>query len=247
MTRQLRSQALRLSVLLAALAAVARADMSDLVFRIQASNASGAGAYEVYSSSGAYDTGTSTYTWNLSSPLTIQDTTSGAPVATLRSATVVVRGQTQIDINLGVDSGSSLTTFLIDGPTLDVNMPAEVSEGRASASFSVTDLDQNFARLVGLGTSGTGAYQAFYNGSTRFTHLVAFVFAGTGATGTGSQSDPPTGYRDIPVTVDQYRAQIGFTLTGFDRASTTTTFGVIPEPTTLGLLALAVLGLLRRR
>jgi hypothetical protein len=66
-------------------------------------------------------------------------------------------------------------------------------------------------------------------------------------TGDAFASYPATGYAPIADPVADMSAMISFELSADDLASGTTNFVIVPEPTSLGLLALGVIGLLRRR
>jgi hypothetical protein len=62
-----------------------------------------------------------------------------------------------------------------------------------------------------------------------------------------SVNDPdPVNYRAVGSAVSDMSAEIKFSLTGFDLASGTTTYEIIPEPAAALLLVAGMLGLRRR-
>lgn len=242
---------LRLMAALCLLGAVAaaQADLSPVAFRIEATNLSGTGSFEVPSTSLQYNPQTQTYTWAQMTPVDLLSGT-GQVIATLDQAALRYVEDPQINLSFAVRAGQTNTTFTIQSALL--SFPAiSPARGRASAALTVTDTNNNGATLSGLGTPGTGVYLAQYNGfvpsGTTFSSLIATVAAGPGGSNAASQNDPAAGYRAIGVPVTDMSAQIAFTLTAEDLGSGTTNFEIIPEPATLTLLALGALALVRRR
>jgi hypothetical protein len=217
--------------------APALAQISDAVFTIDATNDSGTGSYAVAFEDGVWDPDQQTFNWALSEQIDLYDEDTSAWVASLIDATVFVRAVQlyAIELNIGVISGDTLTTFVVGSPLVSFAsaVPASFAQGRATASLTLTDGLGDGATLRGLGPVGSGVYRAFYNGyvpaGTRFTHLVGLISVGPGGTATGSQSDPLAGFRAVGTSVDDMSAEIAFTLTPFDLAFATTAFG-IPEP-----------------
>jgi len=228
----------------------AMADISPIVFRLEATNASGSGVLEIPFESMVYVPDQNMYTWVQSTPVYLTD--GGQLIATLNNANLAISADPAIGMGFAVQAGTSDTTFVITSALLSFpQIPANLTEGRASAGFTVTDLTGNGAQMLGLGSPGTGMYRADYNGfvpgGTKFCDLVYSVVAGPGGSGGGSQNYPPSGYVDIPVGVYDMSVQIAFTLTANDLGSGTSYYQIIPEPMTAGLLLIGAMALARRR
>ncbi len=213
------------------------AQVSEAIFTIQATNDSGGGSYVATFDDGIWDPEQHTFDWALPGQVDLYDEVTSEWVASLLGATVFVRTAQvgEIELNIGVISGDSLTTFVVGSPLMcfSSTIPETFAQGRATASLTLTDGFGDGATLTGLGPVGSGAYRSYYNGylseGTRFTHLVGLISVGPGGTATGSQSDPLAGFRPIGESVDDMSAEIAFTLTPVDLAFATTVFGV-PEP-----------------
>lgn len=159
-----------------------------------------------------------------------------------------------VNLNFSVASGSTTTTFMI-GSALLTFPTISPAQGRASAAFSVTDVDGTGVLLTGAGgNTGTSGYASAINGMAgpapaglnQFTEMLPGVAAGPFSSNTVNNNDPPLGYLPIGSPVSSISSFISFTLSPFDLASGTSSFEVIPEPASLLLLVLGA-GLLRRR
>lgn len=159
-----------------------------------------------------------------------------------------------VNLNFSVAAGSSATTFMI-GSALLTFPTINPAVGRASAAFSVTDVDGSGVTLTGLaGNSGSNGYVGAVNGTAgpvppganQFAEFIPGVAAGPFGSNTGNDNFPAIGYSPIGVPVSSMSSFISFRLTAFDLASGTSTFEVIPEPASLLLLVVGV-GLIRRR
>lgn len=218
-------------------AAGGRADLfSGSMFHLVATNASGTGTIDIPITSGSWDAANVIFRWTRSTSLQIVDPSNGALVATLINADVTVKtgSVSEIQFNFGVLAGTSETTFQVDSPRSTFRrVPATAATGRATCSLTVTDINGDGAQLTSLGAVGSGAYRGSFNGtypnSTVFASLVALVFAGSGGSATGTQNDPPFGYRAVGSSVDDTSISIGFRLTARDRAYATTRIG-FPDP-----------------
>jgi hypothetical protein len=159
-----------------------------------------------------------------------------------------------VNLNFSVAAGSSTTTFMI-GSALLTFPTINGAQGRASADFSVTDVDGSGATLTGIGgNTGTSGYAAAINGMagpapaglSQFTEMIPTFGAGAFNSAVSGDNDPAVGYSPIGDPVSSISSFIAFTLSPFDLASGTSTFEVIPEPATVLLLVLGA-GFIRRR
>ncbi|MBI5864680.1 MAG: PEP-CTERM sorting domain-containing protein [Planctomycetes bacterium] len=159
-----------------------------------------------------------------------------------------------VNLNFSVAAGSSTTTFMI-GSALLTFPTINGATARASVGVSISDTLGDTGLLTGTGgTSGNATYTAAYNGlagpivsGTSYAEMIPSVFAPAVQTGTASDAMPPIGYAGIGTPVSSISSFIRFTLTPFDVASGTSTFEVVPEPASLGLLLLGSLIAIRRR
>jgi hypothetical protein len=153
----------------------------------------------------------------------------------------------EVGVEFSVRAGGSATTysFLSDVVTFGslVNPTAY-----ASAGITMTDRSTAGATITGLFDNGTKTHQARYNGSTVFANLVNGFSFSTGLTQTLEEAKgSPYNMILINDTLTSIESEFYFTLSARDSASGTSTFVVeIPEPTTICLLGLGALSLLRR-
>jgi hypothetical protein len=210
-------------------------EVSETVFTVQASNDRCGGSYAVSFEEGVWDPNAQTFTWSLPAPVEICDECTGAPIAVLINADLFVRATQlyEIDLNAAVVSGDGDTRFVMGSPLLSfATVAADSAVGRASAAVTVTDLGEDGACLMGLGTPGTGVFRSYYNGygmqGTLFTHLVGLVSVSNGGTACGSEFDPLFGFRSVGEDVDDLSTLIAFMLTANDYAAVQSTSS-LPE------------------
>ncbi|MBI5864676.1 MAG: hypothetical protein HZB38_09235 [Planctomycetes bacterium] len=211
-------------------------DLSPVIFRAEAISAVGDGVVEISLDEGYWDPVDGSYTYFQNDPIPVISEATGEVVATVLNIDLLLRNSPVNEVQLGfvVEAGHDSTTFHIDAPiNRFLSIPAAEARGRATASFTIADMDGDFAMLVGSGPPGTGAYTASYNAAaddpgSPFTNLVYFVYAGQDSSATGSQNDPPAGYRPIGSIVRSSTVEISFEMTANDLASSTTRF-VIPD------------------
>jgi hypothetical protein len=236
------------AVALLGCASTALGDLSDIVFSVVAENRSGRATFQAHISEGSWDSQRRTYTWRLPQPVELRDE-EGDLIAVLQQGSTLVRKNPQISLGYLVQAGDSLTTFTITSGLLSfgtMNNP----DARASASMGITDINGDGAELNGL-HDGPAAYLAEYNGfvpgGSTFSALIGSIRASSGGSGSVFQNDPPSGYRRINGGVFDMSTQYKFSLTPFDTSSGTSNFEMVPEPAAVGLLALGVLAMMRRR
>ncbi len=245
-------------VLLALGAPVIQAgSISDVIFRIEATNNEGTGYLEFTKDQLVYNPGTNQWTWSTGFHEILNEW--GDPIATLDNATIgLIKDPLPdkfyyISLGLAVHAGASDTVFFVQSAQLSFGtLWPPTPAGRATASINATDVNGNGVLMQALGPVGSGIYTAQYNGlapnGTTFATLVNEVFAGPGGSGSGSQVYPPTGYESIPVPVYDMSAMLAFTLTYGDSGGGTTTYRILPEPVSgVGFLAACIFALGWRR
>jgi hypothetical protein len=230
----------------------AGADISETIFTIEATNDSGTGTYSVLFTEGAWNG--DTYSWSLAEPVELLDG-GDIHVATLTDATleVVLTSVPHIDLTVDVLAGTSNTSFWVDSALVDFSpIPAEESAGRFSARCRIQDPGANpdGAMFMSL-YAPEGALRSYYNGvapdGSVFRHAVSVVMASGDGEGFGGEDYPSSGYAPIGEEVYDASVHAGFILTANDRAIGTMSFGLVPEPGGLMLLALGGIWLVQRR
>lgn len=211
-------------------------ELADTVVHIRASNFVGEGYLDVSIHDGAWDASGTRFDFSHNDPLAITSEANGEIVAYILNLNFTGRvgPLNEMIVSLGVYTVGYETDFELDTSILDFRAIAEPdARGRASATFTVTDLGGDFARLTGLGDAGAGACRALYNGhypdASQFAQLVSFIYTSGGGTTTGTQNDPPSGYRPIGAIPSDLSLHLGFRVTPDDFAYATTRF-VIPSP-----------------
>jgi hypothetical protein len=237
-------------IALAAFTSPAAADLSNIVFSLEAAAGSAHGAWTVNEDQGQWTEDMNGYQWTLGDPIQIRDPQSGAVLATLGGAGVSYLFDPQVNLSFSVIAGAVDTNFtfrsaMLSFPTIQYPM------GRASAVFTVTDADdEGGALLTGLGGMAyLGAYNGFVPGGTQFTQLIQQVMAPPGESAFASEAFPGGGsFATLGAPVSDMSSQISFTLSANDLASGTSNFEIIPVPEPCGLLLLAACaGVIRRR
>jgi hypothetical protein len=241
---------------LAMLAAVSSASadlsgISDVIFRIEATNATGTGFIEVTKDQLVYHPTTDSYHWNLPVSLVIQDdlfqtiaTLQNANLAILKNATKKIAGA------FAVQAGDSETTFEIQLPQLSFGtLPEPLTMGRMGLACNVTDVGGGGVAMHAL-SAGAGMLRGDYNGlvpgGTMFAQVLYQVTATSGS-GSGYQNYPAAGYADIASAVSDMSSRLDFTLTAGDLGGGTHYYEIVPEPAGLGLLLIGVGALAVRR
>ncbi len=255
--RKFTSRISKLSAAVAGLfgAAVASADVSDVVFSITATSSVGTATAVFTQAEGYWDADNEVYNWEMTQDVELR-TSTGELVGTLvadagggRRTAIRVVTDPQINLGFAVQAGPAATTFEIDSALLSFPaIPGAV--GLANGVYTVTDILPGGATLTGQGPDG-GAYLAQYNGfvpsGSDFTEQILSVTAPSGLSNSAPFNDPGVGYRPVGATVSDMSVKAKFTLSAFDLASGTTNYEILPEPGTMLLLAPIGLALVRRR
>lgn len=222
-------------------------NISDPALRVQASSSLGSAEFLVpVSSLQEFPAGSGSYRFFQLTPIQMTDTNTGNLIATLTQGVIFLDPSptpARIGLNFTMVSGDATTQIVLRSALMD-SLAATPATGEGSAGLTLTDLGQNGASLVGNGPTG-GAYLAQYNGLTPIgaTFLEGMNALGTSGTMVDSVSRPLAA---IPGQVDDMSAQFGFTMTGNDQVSGTSTYRITPEPASLALFALAAAALRRR-
>ncbi len=208
---------------------------SVFALEVRAATPAARGVLVVSFDEGTWDQATQTYQWTAQQPLDVLDPDTGARVATLvdGSLTVQLANPVRCEVNVQVWAGALDTQVEIRVPPA-VIIPLTLSESqfRASAAVTAADLDGDGALVSAVGPSGSGIYRTFLvdlGGQEHvFSELVASVFAGGGGVATGSQNDPPIGYRPAGFEVAEVRSEIAFLVSAQDLATVVSSIRAIP-------------------
>lgn len=235
-----------------AAAAGAQASISDPVIRVHASNAQGAGTFDVALASGTFNVDGS-YIFFLGAPVNI----SVGPnvIATITQMSTFIRPAgaglpNLISFGFAVQAGAGgPTTFTLDATVLPVGFdigPAN-SQARCSAGIGVTDINGDGVSFIGT-EPGTGAFLTQYNHGTTFASILQGVVANPAPNGSASRTDSnPGGGNYTPIGVaNNMNAEWGFVLTANDSAAGTSAWEIIPSPGAISLIGLGGLAAIRR-
>jgi uncharacterized protein (TIGR03382 family) len=231
------------------LAAPASADISEIVFRITATSATGNDTWVARLRDGEFNSDGS-WSWNLTAPVELR-AEDGTLLGTLTQAGTTLIEDPQITLGFFVQAGAVPANFIIQSAQLSFD-PMTNPDARIGGSVTVTDGGLDGATLTGNQAGGMfllGQYNGMVPGGTTFATVIQGpVVAGAGLSESASENLPPgVGFMPIPGTVSDMSLQWSFTLSANDVASGTGTFIIIPGPAGVGVLGLAGLAVLRRR
>ena len=174
------------------------------------------------------------YTWWMVNPLAVAAENNPTEIlAILNGISITIKADPVIELGFAVTAGDYDTAFSFSSPELTFD-PIVNPDAIAYASVTVGPDDTL------TGAFDYMAYRSLYNGTSTFADLVDTPVGWPG----GSDS---TGWQQIMGTVSSIQAKWRFTVSAEGIASGTSTFEVVPEPTTLILLGLGSLALLRKR
>jgi hypothetical protein len=236
--------------LLAAVASPAAADLTNLVFQIDATGGGQHGSWAANIGDGHWTEDLNGYVWTLSEPIDIRDP-SGAIVATVGGAEVSYLSDPAVYLSFAVVAGAIDTEFTVRSALLSFPTIANPA-ARASANFTLTDGgDDDGAQLIGLGGMAfTADYNGFVPGGTQFTQLIPQLTVAPGDGSANLNEIYPIGgdYTALGTPASDMSSQISFSLSANDLASGASNYELmaIPEPCGL-LLVLVCAGAIRRR
>ena len=175
------------------------------------------------------------YNWYLQDPIDIAATDNPDIIlATVDGLSTVVESDPKINLGFSAAAGQYTTYFSF---TSEVMTFETLTNPDAYAWASATALPGD--TLTGNYEYGTKSYEALYNGSNAFAHLVDNV--------TGGTSTEDKGWQTISGDVSSMQSKWWFNLSPNGSASGSSTFEVTPEPATIALLGMGGLLVLRRR
>jgi hypothetical protein len=187
---------------------------------------------------------TGDYVWVLGEEYIFDELNDDSAIESLK---LTVNADPEVGIEFSGRAGNitKTFTFLSDVVTFGslVNPTAY-----ASAGITLTNRDPAGAKITGLFLGGSKTHQARYNGSTVFANLVGnFVVPSSGTVVNEEEYGNASNMITINGTLTSIESEFRFTLSARDSVSGTSTFVVVPEPATIGLLGLGALSLVRRK
>lgn len=238
-------------------APIAEAAIIGDIFTIEAVTPTGQhGSWSLAFNSDWYDDETETLTWSLQDPIDIMDESNNV-LATLDSAAVTIIQDPVVSLNFLVSTGGAATNFTVTSANLSF---ASIPNATARASGAVTITDNvGDGGLIGGSFPNNETYRAYYNDignapatGTTFATLVPGVASGAFDSATSNDAFPAAGFSAVDENagilgaVSSMSSQWKFSVDAGSSASGTSTYVVIPEPTT-GLLMLGGFAVLLRR
>lgn len=211
--------------------------LSDPALSIEISSADGSAVLDVPSSDLVWDAGSERLYWNPGRAISFAE--GAVTLAVLESVQFEIERCGKIGLNLTLRAGVREVVVAARSGLLEFPVvAADQAQARASASFTLRDLDSDGSYVYGLPANGTGIYRAYYNGDPgngrRFAHLVALISAGSGGTASASQSSPTVGYSLVGREVGSLAIELVFALSDHDRLSASTYFDLLPDPAICG-------------
>ena len=185
--------------------------------------------------------------WSIDVPMEIRD--GERLLGTFGPASIAVYADPQVNLGFAVQADEEMTSFTITSALLDFP-DIEHAWARADAAFTLQDWGTSGALLTGTGPGG-GAYLTQYNGlvpdGTTFAEGINAIEVVPPAMLQVAEfsSAAPGEYTYIGF-AGSMSSQIAFNLSPMSMASGSANFEIIPEPTAM-LLILVALAAARRR
>lgn len=220
-------------------------DPDEVMITLNAQSSAGLGSFSVTRQEGFCGDNGAWWSWNYNNPdnpLPIMD--GSETIGSFNRLGATLFGDPAVNVVYGVSAGPAPTLFSISSGAIIPNMV--YATAGASAANTLTDNNGNGASLVGL-FSGGQSFRADYNiGGPTVVYADMEESLAVGAFGSTGSTTPDVN-TPIGVPVGSIRATFEFSLTAFDSSGGTGVFHVEPEPSSLSLLAVAMLLGLRRR
>ena len=218
---------------------VAEIALGDPALSVEVSSSAGAAVFELPLDEMIWDPSAQALEWDSSSAVELISD-EGATLAILESLSFGIKGCSGFALNLRIRAGADdlvvkARSGLLEFPAIS----ADVAQARASAGFSLRDLNLDGAMLYGLEGDGTGAGRFYYNGvpgeGVRFAHLVSMIACGGGGNASASQSNPLVGYAALNREARSLCVEVAFVLSDHDRATASLQYDLEPGPADCGL------------
>ena len=232
--------AIALCVIAIAPSATAEIVLSDPALTIEVSSSDGSAILEVPLADLIWDSDAQVLDWNPGQAIEFADQDGAVSLAVLESLQFDIERCGKIALSFNLRAGARDATVVVRSGLLEFpSIASDQAQARASAGFTLRDLDQDGSYLYGLPGDGTGACRAYYNGNpdfgARFAHLVAMISTGSGGTASASQSNPTVGYRSVGQEVQSCALELAFVISDHDRATVSASFDLAPDPDICGL------------
>ncbi|MCG3136609.1 MAG: hypothetical protein HJJLKODD_00443 [Phycisphaerae bacterium] len=203
--------------------ASARADVSNTILRIEASNANGTGIYDLQITDPAVNWNpiTQELSWTLAAPVDI------IPDGTQLKTGQIVMKKAQIQsFQFMLETGSADTTLIVKSALLGFEtIPSSEAKGKFSMSAGLWELQGDGGSIHALDpTMGVtvSQYNGFVPDGTVFGNGISDIVIGPsgsgGAFASSNTSVPPSGYLAVGADVSDMSLQLAFTLSRGDRA-----------------------------
>jgi hypothetical protein len=199
------------------------AEISETVLVFDIRNEEGFANLKVLFDEGKWDETKQLFSWDLPAPITFVNPLTNVEIGKLKSLKLrmYVGTNPRINLDYAVEAGASTTAFYFTpGQVLFDTPEGWLAEGKARASVTVVDKNENGVNLSATGKAGNAVFLGQYNGEVpygkTFTGLLGTVAAGPGGSASVSQNDPSYGYRAISGKLTDISAQMRFLLSSKD-------------------------------
>jgi hypothetical protein len=229
------------------------AGLAGPVIEIEAENANGSGSLVVDFQPPVVDPLSDSVDWLLPEDIKIRNSDTQEVMGTIKasgtSMAMLASGGPVVVLRFAITSGGLETDFKITSELMEFGQ-INPAQGWSSVGLTVTDGDGNGAFMGGLNAGG-GIFATAYNGGFDGGGTTFAEFLPGGGPldpfGTVAVSDATDGWLDIGGPVWDMQSQFYFSLTANDMASGTSTFVIVPGPTSLLAMGAGLLLSRRRR